>query len=158
MRFCVSHPAHFIALGFGAGLSPAAPGTVGTLVTIPLAMLLRAVSNDVGYLASVAVVFAVGVWASARTARDLGVADHGGIVIDEIAAFLLMLFFVGNDLAGVAYAFLLFRLFDIVKPPPIGMIDQRMKGGLGVMVDDIVAALFALIVYALTVRLTGWPP
>lgn len=157
LRFCMSHPAHFIALGFGAGLFPAAPGTVGTLVAIPLAMLLWAFGNDIAFLIAVVFVSGAGIWASARTAADLGVADHGGIVIDEIAAFLLMLFFVGEDPVRIAYAFALFRLFDIVKPPPIRAVDQRMKGGTGVMLDDLLAALFALVVYALTVQFTGWP-
>lgn len=157
LRFCMTHPAHFIALGFGTGLLTAAPGTVGTLAAIPLAMLLWSADNDAVYLAGVAITSAVGVWASGRTARDLGVADHGGIVIDEIAAFLLMLYFVGIDPVSIAYAFVLFRIFDIVKPPPIRVIDQRMKGGLGVMLDDFVAAAMALVVYALTVRLAGWP-
>ena len=92
-----------------------------------------------------------------RTGRDLGVADHGGIVIDEIAAMLLMLFFTGTDLARIALAFLLFRLFDILKPPPIRAIDARMKSGIGVMVDDLVAAAMALVVFAVIQRVTGWP-
>ena len=80
-----------------------------------------------------------------------------GIVIDEIAAMLLVLFFTGTDLARIALAFLLFRLFDILKPPPIRAIDARMKNGIGVMVDDLVAAGMALVAFALIVRVTGWP-
>jgi phosphatidylglycerophosphatase A len=155
MRFLVSHPAHFLALGFGAGLSPVAPGTIGTLVALPLAVLLRGATGDAGYLISVAAAFGIGVWAAERTGRDLGVADHGAIVWDEIVAFLVVLFFAGADPVRQAFAFLLFRLFDIVKPPPANMIDREWHNGFGVMADDMVAAFYALLVFALWQRLFG---
>ncbi|HXX83782.1 MAG TPA: phosphatidylglycerophosphatase A [Casimicrobiaceae bacterium] len=155
VRFLVSHPAHFLALGFGAGLSPVAPGTVGTLVALPLAALLRGYTGDAGYLVALALGFAVGVWAADRTGRDLGVADHGAIVCDEIVAFVLVLFFVGADPVRQAFAFLLFRLFDVVKPPPARLIDREWHHGFGVMADDIVAAFYALLVFALWQRLFG---
>jgi phosphatidylglycerophosphatase A len=157
LRFFASHPAHVIALGFGTGLSPIAPGTVATLFAIPLGDWLRLVTNDIGYLAIVLLVVLGGGWAADRTGRALGVADHSGIVIDEIAAFLLVMFFVGTDWRRVALAFVLFRLFDITKPPPIRTIDARMKHGAGVMLDDLAAAAFALIAFAIVVRVTGWP-
>jgi phosphatidylglycerophosphatase A len=157
IRFLFAHPAHFVALGCGTGLSPWAPGTVATLFAIPLGDWLNLYTNDLGYLAAVALLFALGAWAAGRTGRDLGAADHGGIVIDEIAAFLLMMFFTGTDLARIALAFGLFRLFDIAKPPPIRAIDARMKHGVGVMLDDLVAAAMALVVFAAVVRFTGWP-
>src|SRR5215469_14666017 len=91
LAFLVSHPAHFIALGFGAGLSPIAPGTAGTLVAFPIAIALRKYGDDVVFLAASALALVAGVWAAHRTGRDLGVADHSAIVIDEIAAFLLVL-------------------------------------------------------------------
>lgn len=150
-RFCFSHPAHCIALGFGAGLSPVAPGTIGTFVAIPLAMLLWRTTNDAGYFVAVIVLTFIGVWAAARTSRDLGVDDHGGIVIDEIAAFLAMLYFVEGMVWHIALAFVLFRAFDIVKPPPIRWVDAHAKGGVGVMADDFVAAAFALLVWKLVV-------
>jgi phosphatidylglycerophosphatase A len=153
LKFLFSHPAHFIALGFGTGLSPVAPGTVGTLLALPLAALLRAVTNDLGFLLFVAAAFAIGVWAAHRTGRDLGVADHGAIVWDEVAAFLLVLFFVGADLLREGFAFLLFRFFDIVKPPPARLIDREWHHGFGVMADDIVAAFYALLVFAFWQRL-----
>lgn len=153
VRFLFSHPAHFIALGFGTGLSPVAPGTVGTLLALPLAALLRAATGNLGYLLAVAVAFAVGVWAAQRTGRDLGVPDHGAIVWDEVAAFLLVLFFVGGDPLRQGLAFLLFRFFDIVKPPPARMIDREWHHGFGVMADDMVAAFYALLVFALWQRL-----
>lgn len=157
IRFLFAHPAHFLALGFGTGLSPWAPGTVATLFAIPLGDWLSLQTTDAGYLAVVAALVVLGAWASERTGRDLGAADHGGIVIDEIAAFLLLMFFTGTDLRRIALAFLLFRLFDIAKPPPIRAIDARMKHGVGVMLDDLVAAAMALFVFAAIVRVTGWP-
>src|SRR6478672_10804815 len=93
VRFLFAHPAHFIALGFGSGLAPFAPGTFGTLVAIPIAWGLWAVTGNAGFAVAIVATFAIGVWASAVTSRNLGVSDHGGIVIDEIAAFLLVLFF-----------------------------------------------------------------
>src|SRR5271169_5548914 len=155
LRFLFSHPAHFIALGFGTGLSPIAPGTVGTLLALPLAALLRAFTGDLGFLLAVAAAFAIGIWAAQRTGRDLGVADHGAIVWDEVAAFLLVLFFVGSDPLREAFAFLLFRFFDIVKPPPARRIDREWHHGVGVMADDIVAAFYTLVVFALWQRMFG---
>jgi phosphatidylglycerophosphatase A len=154
-RFLFHHPAHFIALGFGAGLSPFAPGTFGTLVAIPIAWLLHRHTSDVGYLAVVVATFALGTWAAQVTGKALGVPDHGAIVIDEIAAFLLVLFFTGTTLPAIAIGFVLFRFFDIVKPPPIRYLDTTMKSGLGVMVDDLVAAGYALLVYAVGQRFLG---
>ena len=155
LRFLFAHPAHFLALGFGAGLAPVAPGTFGTLVALPLAALLRAYAPDPFYLVAVVVAFVVGVWAAGRTGRDLGVGDHGAIVWDEVVSFLLVLYFVGADPVREAFAFLLFRLFDIVKPPPANYIDRHWHGGFGVMADDIVAAFYALLVLALWQRAFG---
>ena len=157
LRFFVAHPAHFIALGFGTGLAPWAPGTVATLFAIPLGDWLSLHTSDLGYVAAVALMLGLGTWAAERTGRDLGAADHGGIVIDEIVAFLLMMFFTGTDLRRIALAFLLFRVFDIVKPPPIRTLDARMKNGVGVMLDDLVAAAMALLAFAVIIRVTGWP-
>ena len=155
LRFLLSHPAHFIALGFGAGLAPVAPGTFGTLLAIPIAMGLRAQLPDALYLAAVVIFLALGVWAAAVTGRDLGVPDHGAIVWDEVVAFLLVLYFVGDSALGVAFAFLLFRMFDIVKPPPIRQLDALMKNGAGVMLDDLLAAGYTLLVLAIVQRLFG---
>jgi phosphatidylglycerophosphatase A len=155
LRFLLAHPAHFIALGFGAGLAPIAPGTFGTLVALPLAAALRAYTSDAAYLGAVVVAFGVGIWAAGRTGRDLGVGDHGAIVWDEVVAFVLVLFFVGADPLREAFAFLLFRLFDIAKPPPARFVDREWHGGFGVMADDIVAAFYTLLVLALWQRLIG---
>jgi phosphatidylglycerophosphatase A len=154
-RFLVSHPAHFLALGFGAGLAPVAPGTFGTLVAIPLAMVLRANATEMGFIAAIVAAAVMGVWAATVTGRDLGVPDHGAIVWDEVVAFLLVLYFVGDNALHVAFAFLVFRLFDIVKPPPIRNIDAAMKNGIGVMLDDLVAAGYTLLVLALWRRIFG---
>lgn len=153
LRFLFSHPAHFIALGFGAGLAPVAPGTFGTLVALPIAAALRAYANDAAFIAVIIGAFAVGVWAAGRTGRALGEGDHGAIVCDEVVAFLLVLFFVGSDPVREAFAFVLFRVFDITKPPPARFIDREWHGGFGVMADDIVAAFYALLVLALWHRI-----
>jgi phosphatidylglycerophosphatase A len=157
LRFLFAHPAHFVALGFGAGLSRWAPGTAGTLVAIPIGWALATWTNDVVFVAAIIVALLGGAWAAQRTGGALGAADHGSIVVDEIAAFLLMLFFVGMSPQRVALAFALFRVFDIMKPPPIRAVDRRFKTGIGVMADDLIAAVFGLVVFALVVRATGWP-
>jgi phosphatidylglycerophosphatase A len=155
IAFLFHHPAHFIALGAGAGLAPMAPGTFGTLVAIPLALLLRAHAGAVEFVIAIVVLFVIGAWAAQVTGRHLGVPDHGAIVVDEIAAFLLVLFLVGPDWNRVAFAFLIFRLFDIVKPPPIRQLDAAMKNGVGVMLDDLLAAGYTLVVLAVWQRIVG---
>jgi phosphatidylglycerophosphatase A len=155
LRFLFHHPAHFIALGFGAGLSPVAPGTLGTLVAIPMAVALRIYGSDTAFIAMIIVFAFIGVWASGVTGRHLGAPDHGAIVCDEIVAFLLVLFFVGDTPGRIAIAFLVFRLFDIFKPPPIRQLDAAMKNGVGVMLDDVLAAGYTLLVFALWRRLFG---
>jgi len=152
LQFLLSHPAHFIALGFGAGLAPVAPGTFGTLVAIPIALALRVYAPDYVFLSAIVAFLLIGTWAAGVTGRDLGVPDHGAIVWDEIVAFLLILYFVGNSWLGIAIGFLLFRLFDIVKPPPIRQLDAAMKNGTGVMLDDLLAAVYTLLVFALWKR------
>jgi phosphatidylglycerophosphatase A len=151
-RFLLSHPAHFIALGFGSGLAPRAPGTFGTLAGLALFLLLEQVVAP-WHVAVLAIpLFFVGIWASAVTARDLGVADHGAIVIDEIVAFLPVAVFANKSPLMLAVAFGLFRLFDIWKPFPIRQVERRVKGGFGVMIDDVLAALYACAVIALLVE------
>ena len=155
LAFMFRHPAHLVALGFGAGLSPWAPGTLGTLVAIPIALLLRRYAGDIECVSVLVMLFGIGVWASQVTGRELGQPDHGGIVIDEVVAFLLVLFFTGVTVERIAIAFALFRFFDIVKPPPIRQLDARMKNGLGVMLDDLLAAGMALLVFAVGQRFLG---
>ena len=151
--FAFRHPAHFIALGFGAGLSPFAPGTAGTLVAFPVWWLVGGGYEPPVLLGLLAGLFVVGVWACERTGRDLGVADHGAMCWDEIVAFLLVLAMVPEDPWWQAAAFFLFRAFDVVKPPPIREFEMRFKGGFGVMFDDILAAGYTLLFLALVKRI-----
>lgn len=154
-RLLVSHPAHLISLGFGSGLSPRAPGTAGTLAAWLLYPLLRAPVSDVVFLALMASFFVAGIITADRTGRALGASDHGAIVWDEMVAFWLVLFFTPATLVWQAVAFTLFRFFDIVKPPPIRWADSRVKGGFGVMLDDILAAGYAVLVLAILVHFFG---
>lgn len=148
-EFLFKHPAHFIAFGFGAGLLPKAPGTWGTLVAIPFYLFARNLGGTTAVLVCSLILFGVGVWASGIASRSLGVADHGGIVIDEIAAFLLVLAFTPIGLPWLVTAFVLFRIFDIFKPWPISVADRTLKGGFGVMFDDFLAAVAAIAVLLL---------
>jgi phosphatidylglycerophosphatase A len=150
--FAFSHPAHVLAFGFGAGLSPFAPGTAGTLLAWGIAWALGGLSAAVLLLAA-ALFFLAGVWACEVTGRHLGVADHGAMVWDEVAAFVLVLALVPDELAWQAAAFAVFRFFDIVKPPPIRHFERRYGGGFGVMFDDLVAAGYTLVVLAAAKRL-----
>ncbi len=150
-KFLFSHPAHFLAFGFGAGLSPYAPGTIGTLVAFPLFFLLHGL-DPVIFFSLVAVLYAAGVWFCDVAGKALGVPDHGGIVWDEIVAFLLVLHFAPPTLPGYASAFFLFRLFDIWKPFPIRYADRHIHGGFGVMFDDLLAAIYAIVGLLLLIR------
>jgi phosphatidylglycerophosphatase A len=136
------NPIHFLAFGFGSGLSPKAPGTMGTLVALPI-WYAAAQLPLFGYLLVTLVVIAVGPWLCGRTSRDLGVHDHGGIVWDEIAGFLVTMVLVPVSLWTALLGFALFRFFDIIKPWPIGWLDRHIHGGTGIMVDDLVAGLYA---------------
>jgi phosphatidylglycerophosphatase A len=152
LKFAFAHPAHFIALGFGAGASRIAPGTVGTLVAFPLWWLIRPGYGPIAILAIAAVLFVVGVWACERTGRSLGVADHSAMCWDEVVAFLAMLALIPEEPYWQMAGFFLFRAFDVIKPPPIRILERRFKGGFGVMVDDLAAAGFALVVLAIAQR------
>lgn len=151
-RFVFTHPAHFIAFGFGAGLSPFAPGTAGTLVAFPLWWLIGGAYSMPVLFGILAFLFALGVWACAITGRHLGIADHGAMCWDEVVAFLLVLAIAPAEPAWQAAAFFLFRAFDVVKPPPIRQLERRMKGGFGVMFDDILAAGYTLLALAFAKR------
>lgn len=148
------HPAHFIAFGGGAGLAPFAPGTFGTLLALPI-FWFAAPIDPAAYFAALAAFFAIGVWACEVTGRALGRPDYGGMVWDETTAFLLVLFFTPVHGYWQAFAFLLFRFFDIVKPPPIRYYERMFKGGWGVMIDDVAAAFYTLMVLALARAVAG---
>jgi phosphatidylglycerophosphatase A len=141
-KVALSSPAGFLAFGFGSGLSPRAPGTMGTLVAVPIAMLLEPLS-DVAQLGLVAVLFVLGIYVCEQTSARLGVHDHGGIVWDEITGFLLCIIAAPATVTGYVLAFVLFRVFDIFKPWPISIADRKLKGGFGIMFDDIIAAAYA---------------
>ncbi len=148
-RFLLAHPAHFIALGFGSGLAPRAPGTFGTLASVVLFWLLAQVLPTLVIAFLAIPLFFLGVWACEVTGRDLGVADHGAMVWDEIVAFLPLAAVSSASIWLQAVAFLLFRLFDVWKPYPIRGLERQLKGGFGVMFDDMVAAFYAYVVFAL---------
>lgn len=145
--FLLAHPAHFLALGFGTGLSRVAPGTVGTLVGFPLFWLLRDLPL-VLQLGVLAALFGLGCYLCDVAGKALGVPDHGGIVWDEIVAYALVLVTVPPQALWWLAAFAAFRFFDILKPPPIGWLDRHLKNGLGVMADDLLAAVYAIAVLA----------
>lgn len=147
--FLFRHPAHMLAFGFGAGLARKAPGTFGTLVAFPMYWFLAPRLSDALFLLVLVWAFAIGVWVCDKTGKALAVADHGGIVWDEIVAFVLVLFFTPRGWEWSLLAFALFRFFDITKPPPIHHFDSTWHGGLGVMFDDLLAAGYALLCLAL---------
>ena len=148
-RFILSHPSHFISFGFGSGLLPRSPGTAGTLLAFPLYWYFAPLFSDGQFILLLIWAFVLGVWVCDYTGKVLGVADYGGMVWDEIVAFLLVLFFTPSGFFWNLLAFSLFRFFDIVKPPPIHHFDQTWHGGLGVMFDDILAAGYTLLCLAL---------
>ena len=147
--FLLSHPAHFVALGFGTGLSPFAPGTVGTLLAFPLYAILAAQLPPFELFLLICGFFVLGVLACDRTGKALGIPDHTSMNWDEIVAFLLVLMLTPEGLAWQAFAFFGFRFFDVVKPQPIRYFDRTIKGGFGVMFDDVCAAFYTLLAMAL---------
>ena len=143
-QIVLRNPIHLFSFGFGVGLSPVAPGTMGTLIAIPIYFYLAAFSPVI-YLLVVGILFSLGCWCAAKTAEALDTYDHPGIVIDEIVGFLITMLFVPTTWYWIILGFLFFRLFDIWKPWPISAADQRIKGGLGIMLDDVLAALYGLL-------------
>ena len=138
----------FFAYGFGSGLAPVAPGTFGTLAAIPIALALKLLPLSV-FLGLLPVLFLLGVWFCDVTSKRLGQHDPGGIVWDEMVAYWLTVVFVPMHWAWLLAAFVLFRVFDILKPWPIPMVERRFGGGLGIMLDDIVAAIYAILLLKL---------
>ena len=151
-KLLIAHPTHFISLGFGSGLAPKAPGTFGTLVGLPLFWLI----SDLSFYAQLSIIillFLVGIYCCDKTGKALGVSDHGGIVWDEIVAIMLVLTITPMQWRWWLIAFLLFRLFDIWKPYPICYFDAKLKNGFGVMFDDLLAAIYAILV----MKFILWP-
>ena len=149
----MSHPAHQLSFGFGSGLIRPAPGTWGTLFAWLVFVVLDPWLGDAGWAIVIASTFVLGAAAANRTGRALGRPDHGAIVIDEIVAFWLVLWLLPGGAITQAVAFLGFRFFDILKPPPIRAVDQRFKNGVGVMLDDLLAAFYTLFVASVLARL-----
>ncbi len=150
----LANPWNFFALGFGSGLAPVAPGTFGTLMAIPLYLLLMQLSPG-GYLLILLLTFLLGIAICGVSARKLGVHDHPGIVWDEFVGYWLTMFMAPPGWLWLVVGFVLFRLFDILKPWPIRFIDQRVSGGLGIMLDDILAGIYSLIILQCVVYWLG---
>lgn len=146
-RVVFGSPSGFLAFGFGSGLSPFAPGTMGTLVAIPFLFALKALGTQ-GFWVALVLLFLLGVQLCGSVSRKLGVHDHGGIVWDEMVGYWLSAAFVPLQWPWLLAAFLLFRFFDIFKPWPIRQIDKKVSGGFGIMIDDVVAALFTVVILA----------
>jgi len=147
-QFILRNPVHFLAFGCGAGLFPRAPGTAGTVLAFPLFWYLGPRLMPLEFLLLIAALFVLGIWMCDKTGKALGAHDHSGIVWDELVAFLLVLDFTPNTLLWQALAFLLFRAFDVLKPPPIGYFDETVRNGFGVMLDDLIAAFYTLLCLA----------
>jgi phosphatidylglycerophosphatase A len=141
-------PVHLFALGFGSGLAPVAPGTFGSAVGLAFALALAPFGLTIAALVTL-VVTAAGFWICGESARRLGVHDHPGIVWDEVAGMMIAMLAAPLNWWGVLSAFALFRLFDIWKPWPIREVDHGMPGGAGIMLDDVMAGIFAAIVLLL---------
>ncbi|MCL2917643.1 phosphatidylglycerophosphatase A family protein [Shewanella litorisediminis] len=142
-RLSLKNPWHFLALGFGSGLAKKAPGTFGTLAAIPLYLLLSPLPLA-WYLLATAIAVVAGVYICDRASKDMGVHDHGAIVWDEVAGLLITMIAAPTGVVWLVAGFVLFRIFDILKPWPIRVLDARVHGGLGIMADDVLAGVFAL--------------
>lgn len=144
-KFKLTNPVHFLALGFGSGLINPAPGTWGTLSAIPVyfALALTMSTNSMLYLFVTFILFLLGVYLCGKTAADVGVHDHGAIVWDEIVGFLITMAYFEPNVFNIVLGFILFRLFDIWKPWPIKLLDKHVHGGFGIMIDDVLAGVFA---------------
>ncbi|MCQ8117810.1 phosphatidylglycerophosphatase A family protein [Methylomonas rosea] len=141
----IKDPTLFLAFGFGSGLSKAMPGTMGTIVAIPLYLALLQTSDWV-YAISTLVIIVAGIFICDLAAKKLDVHDFGGIVWDEIAGFLITMVGIAYSWQSLLAGFVLFRLFDIVKPWPIKWLDKHVHGGFGIMLDDVVAGIFAALI------------
>ena len=144
----LANPAHFLSFGFGSGYMPVAPGTFGTLAAIPVFLLLSQF-QPVIYGVILILMSLAGIWLCGYTSHTLGVHDHKAIVWDEVVGYLLTMMMVPPTLINICVGFMLFRLFDIWKPWPINLLDKNLHGGLGIMLDDVVAGIFAAFIMQL---------
>jgi len=145
MSLRMRNPVHLLAAGFGSGLSAKAPGTAGTVVGVAVYLLLSGLAVA-PYIGVCVVLFAAGLWICERAADDLNEHDHPSIVYDEIVGYLVTMIAIPAQWPWILAGFTLFRIFDIIKPWPISVLDRRVKGGFGIMIDDLAAALLALTV------------
>ena len=150
----LANPIHLLAFGFGAGLSPKAPGSVGTIVAVLIYLVLPSMPPII-YAGLVLLSFVFGIWICGKTAEDLGVHDHGGIVWDEFVGYWVTMFMAPSGLFWVLLGFVLFRLLDIFKPWPIKWADKELAGGLGIMLDDVLAGIMAALGMQAVVVLIG---
>jgi phosphatidylglycerophosphatase A len=144
----------FLALGFGSGLAPVAPGTAGTLVAVPLAWMLKGLPLA-AYAALIILGLLLGVWVCDRVGKRLGVTDHGALVWDEFVGYWIAVAFVPNEAAWLLGGFALFRVLDILKPWPVRLLERRLSGGWGVMMDDVAAGLMSAALLWFAGRLLG---
>lgn len=154
-RVSLRNPVHFLALGFGSGLAPKMPGTFGTLAALPLVVLLSWYSPFYIYLLVTVLASVLGIWICGKTADDMQVHDDSSIVWDEVAGMLITMLAVPISWQTLLAGFLLFRFFDILKPWPISYLDKHVHGGFGIMVDDVLAGIFSLIVLHILLA-TAW--
>ncbi|MBU3003229.1 phosphatidylglycerophosphatase A family protein [Paraglaciecola arctica] len=145
-RVSLLNPVHFLALGFGSGLAAKMPGTFGTLAALPLVVLLSHYASFSIYLGVTILVSVAGIWICGKAADDMKVHDDSSIVWDEVAGMLITMIAVPLSWQTLAIGFVLFRFFDILKPWPISYLDKHVHGGFGIMIDDVLAGVFALCV------------
>lgn len=150
----LKNPVMLVATGFGAGCAPVAPGTVGTMVAIPFIYLMQPLGLQAYVMTTIAITIA-GIWLCGAAASQLGEHDHPGIVFDEVAGYFITMIAAPPGWVWIVVGFVLFRIFDILKPWPISWLDRKVQGGLGIMLDDILAGLFALVIMQMAVHYTG---
>ncbi|MEP0174947.1 MAG: phosphatidylglycerophosphatase A [Paraglaciecola sp.] len=143
-RVSMLNPVHFLAFGFGSGLAPKAPGTFGTIAALPLVAALALYTPLPIYIAVTIIASVVGIWICGITANDMQVHDDSSIVWDEVAGMLITMIAVPLSWQTLLLGFILFRIFDILKPWPISYLDKNAHGGFGIMIDDVLAGIFAL--------------
>ncbi|MCG8416205.1 MAG: phosphatidylglycerophosphatase A [Pseudomonadales bacterium] len=154
LKPALNNPVHLLAFGFGSGLSPKAPGTAGTMLAVLLYLPMTQL-NLMGYSLVIILSFTAGIWICDRTSRDLEVHDHGGIVWDEFVGFWITMYLTPASWLWIGVGFLLFRVFDILKPWPIKWADKRVSGGFGIMLDDALAGIMAALCIQAMLVLTG---
>lgn len=146
-----TNPYHFIAFGFGAGTLPKAPGTFGTLVAIPFYLVMQHLSH-LSYLALLIVIILASMWLCEKVSREIHIHDHQGMCIDEVVGYLVTMFAAPHGIKWIIIGFILFRLFDIVKPQPIKYIDEKFTGGVGMISDDVMAGIYSMII----IQILAW--